>query len=151
MFHLHDAQIHILTTTVFFCQTECLLSYQVICVSSGNICQYIKISCVRRTHIHVIFTQIKSRERVFRGTFFLLMLIYMYSEAGEQQFWQGRGAVKAQTTSYSVEYCSLLFRIGITWSSKQYRAYRFKKNSCLLTLVITACVQERPLMMKSVC
>jgi len=66
----------------------------------------------------------------------------MCSEAGEQQFWRGRGAAKAQTTLYSVEYCSLIL--------KQYVVYRFKKNSGLLLLVNAACVQERAPVMESV-
>jgi len=34
----------------------------------------------------------------------------MYNKAGEQQFWYGRGGVKAQMTLYSVEYCNLILK-----------------------------------------
>lgn len=77
------------------------------CVSSGSVCRYLKICCVRCTHI-------SRQPRVDRGYLeghFLLLLNYMYSETGEQQSWYGRGAVKAQTTLYSVKYCSLIMKL----------------------------------------
>jgi hypothetical protein len=53
------------------------------CGTSGNICQYIKIFCVRHIHIHVTVTHVRA-ERGYLEEHFYITAYKLYSEAGEQ-------------------------------------------------------------------
>lgn len=53
------------------------------CGTSGNICQYIKIFCVRHIRIHITVTQMRVKRGYLEGPF-LITACKMYSEAGEQ-------------------------------------------------------------------